>query len=189
MKSQTRVLGIDDAPFRFGDATTDVVGVLLRGKEYVEAVLRTNVEVDGTDATEKLEAMLLGSRYREQVSAVMVDGIALGGFNVVNLARLHDVLGVPVMSVTRDRPDLAGIEAALRKHFDDWERRLVLMQVPLHKVETDHNPVYVGVHGMPPRDAGALVRATTVRGVIPEPIRVAHLVATAYKTGESYGRP
>jgi hypothetical protein len=34
----------------------------------------------------------------------------------------------------------------------------------------------------------SVIRKSTVRGALPEPIRVAHLIVTAFKRGESYGR-
>ncbi|MFQ5911010.1 MAG: DUF99 family protein, partial [Thermoplasmata archaeon] len=33
-----------------------------------------------------------------------------------------------------------------------------------------------------------LIGKSTLRGALPEPIRVAHLIGTAMKRGESYGR-
>jgi hypothetical protein len=189
VKPEARVLGVDDGPFTWGDAEADVVGVLMRGGGYVEAVLRTSVAVDGDDATQRLAELLARSRYLDQVQCVMLDGVCLGGFNVVDLDALHDALGLPVMTVTRDPPDRDAIEAALRKHFPDAERRIALLQRhALHRAETAHNPVWVKCVGLGVEDARALVKQTTVRGALPEPLRLAHLIAAAMKHGESRGR-
>lgn len=190
MKPEVRVLGVDDGPFTWDDAETVVVGVLMRAGSYVEAVMRTRVRVDGDDATQRLIEMLARSRYLEQTQCLMLDGICLGGFNVVDLDALHDALEVPVLTVTRDPPDREAIEAALRKHFPDAERRIALLQRhPLHRVETQHNPVWVKCVGLGLEEARELVKLTTVRGVVPEPLRLAHLIAAAYQNGESRGRP
>ena len=189
MKPEVRILGIDDGPFSWGDATTAVVGVLMRGGSYVEAVLRSQVKVDGDDATMVVANLVARSRYKDAVQVVMLDGVTLGGFNVVDLDALRDTLQVPVLTVTRDPPDRAAIEAALRKHFDDAERRLALLQRhPLERVDTAHNPVWVKRVGLGAEEARDLVRRTTVRGALPEPLRLAHLIAAAYTTGESRGR-
>ncbi|MDD5779140.1 MAG: DUF99 family protein [Candidatus Thermoplasmatota archaeon] len=37
-------------------------------------------------------------------------------------------------------------------------------------------------------EATEILKISIVRGAIPEPIRVAHLIATGIKTGESYGK-
>jgi uncharacterized protein len=190
VKPEVRVLGIDDGPFTWDDPFTDVVGVLMRGGSYVEAVLRGRVQVDGEDATMVVANLVARSRYKDAVQAVMLDGVTLGGFNVVDLDGLHTALEVPILTVTRDPPDRAAIEAALRKHFPaDAERRIALLQKhPLERVATLHNPVWVKAVGLGMDQARDLVRATTVRGALPEPLRLAHLIAAAYKTGESRGR-
>src|SRR3972149_1653226 len=88
----------------------------------------------------------------------------------------------------RRKPDPVAIEKALRGRFADWERRLdILRRRPLLRIETEHKPLYATVAGMEPhelKDAGPRCR---VRGALPEPIRIAHLVATAIVRGESKG--
>ncbi len=188
MKAQARILGVDDGPFRFTDEFVPVVGVVVRAPSYVEAVLTTRVHVDGTDATDVLADAIRRSRYFEGLGLVLLDGAALGGFNVVDVDALHAATDLPVATVTRRRPDPAAIEKALRPRFPDWERRLeVLRRRPLLKVETEHNPLYATVAGMEPHELKEAVKRCTVRGALPEPIRIAHLVATAIVRGESKG--
>lgn len=189
MKGQIRVLGVDDAPFKFSDGTALVIGVVVRLPNYVEAVMRTSVEVDGTDATAQLEALVRRSRYREQFKALLLDGIALGGFNVVDLDALYAALKLPVVTVTRDRPNLPKIRAALEKYFPDAPQRYrTLTQHPPHPVRTAHQPIYVSAVGMTMPEAAELVARATVRGSIPEPLRLAHLIARGVVRGESVGR-
>ena len=87
MKPNVRILGIDDAPFRFGDAETEAVGVVVRAPSYVEGVMMTHVAVDGRDATARLAAMIGRSRYRANLALVLLDGAALGGVTGVDIAR------------------------------------------------------------------------------------------------------
>ena len=49
-------------------------------------------------------------------------------------------------------------------------------------------PIYVSAAGIGMRELAEAIRLCTVRGAIPEPIRIAHIVATAVKKGESHGR-
>jgi len=190
LKSQIRILGIDDGAFSFDDEKTAVVGVAMRLPSYVEGVMVTDVEVDGElDATEKLVEMISASRYLDGLKLIIIDGIALGGFNVVNIERLHDRLGVPVATITRDEPDFEEIKAALKKHFKDWELRLAMMKkVDICKVETEHSPIYVGRVGIGARELKEILAMATVKGALPEVLRVAHLIATAISKGESRGR-
>ena len=48
--------------------------------------------------------------------------------------------------------------------------------------------IYVQRVGLSTREAAGLVRATTLHGNLPEPLRLAHLIAGAYVTGQSRGR-
>ena len=189
MKPNVRVLGIDDAPFAFGDAETEVVGVVVRAPNYVEGVMMTRVAVDGRDATARLAAMIGRSRFRDNLALVLLDGAALGGFNVVDIDALQAETGVPIATVTRNEPDGAAIEKALRARFADADDRLgVLRRHELRKVETKHKPLYVSCAGIGPREVAEAIQKCTVRGALPEPIRIAHIVATAIKKGESHGR-
>ncbi|MGI0148527.1 MAG: DUF99 family protein, partial [Thermoplasmata archaeon] len=119
---------------------------------------------------------------------VLLDGAALGGFNVVDLDALHAATGVPVATVTTKEPDPGSMEKALRARFEDADERLaVVRRHKLSKIPTAHSPLHVACVGMGTRDLADAIRRCTVRGSLPEPLRIAHLVATAIKKGESRG--
>jgi len=189
VKKHIRVLGIDDAPFRFEGEKVLVVGVVMRLPGYLEGVMRTECSVDGDDANSSLEQMISRSRFREQFKLVMLDGVALGGFNVIDIDRLHERTGIPVATVTRDHPDMDRIEDALRKYFDDWRTRLELIRRhPLHEVPTDHKPLFVSIVGISLPEAQQIISQSIVRGAYPEPLRMAHIIASGMVKGESRGR-
>jgi endonuclease V-like protein UPF0215 family len=189
MKPHVRVLGIDDSAFSFDEEEVVVVGAVVRLPSYLEGVLKTTVEVDGSDATERLIEMIGGSRYGENLAAVLIDGVALGGFNVIDIVSLHSRLGTPVVTVTRDRPDLESMKKAMKAKFQDWERKFeMISSTELHEVETEHKPLYVQAIGEDLQNVREIITKSTVLGALPEPIRMAHLIATAIKTGESHGR-
>ena len=189
MKPKSRFLGIDDGPFRFSDETVPVVGVVVQAPSYIEGVMTTIAEVDGRDATERIATMIAGSRYRAGLAMVLLDGTAVGGFNVIDVDALHREVGLPVVTITREKPDLTAIETALRRRFDDWEDRLERMhRHPLEAIRSTHGSLwssFVGTERTIVREALAL---TTVRGVLPEPLRIAHLIAAGIVRGESRGR-
>lgn len=189
MKRQIRVLGIDDSPFKFGDEKTSVIGVVMRIPSYIEAVLRTEVMVDGDDACEKLKDMINSSRYKEQLKMVMLDGVALGGFNVVDIKELYEEIHLPIITITREEPDFDAMETALKEHFDDWQKRLdVIKMGELVTLKTAHKPIFIKFVGTQLEDVRSVIDQSTIRGALPECIRVAHLIASGIKTGESYGR-
>mgnify|MGYP006281227215 FL=1 len=189
MKSEIRILGLDDAPFTFTDSSTDVVGVIMRGNHYLEGVLHDTISVDGSDATTVCERMITKTRHVKQLKAILFDGATMGGFNVIDIERIYETTKVPVITVTRKKPDFEKIELALKKHFSDWENRLNLLEKGrLQKIQTSHNPLYIKCLGISLAEAKEIITLATIRGVVPEPLRVAHIIASGISRGESYGK-
>lgn len=189
MKEQIRVLAIDDGPFTFEDSSADIVGVLTRGSSYIEAVLRDEVEVDGTDSTEKIIGMISNSKYLEQIGLVLLDGGAFGGFNVIDIQGIRYELEVPVITVTRKSPDFNAISKALEGHFEDWGSRFeTLSKGDIEEVVVNNIPVYVKLAGISLNDAKTVLRRLTIQGAIPEPLRLAHIIATILKRPVSSGK-
>jgi uncharacterized protein len=187
LKQLIRVLGIDDGPFKFSDEFVPIVGVVMRGG-YLDGVMRSQVKVDGDEATEVVLEIINKSRYKEQVRVLMLDGVALGGFNVVDLHEVHERTGIACISITRDRPDYKAMEKVLRTKFKDWERRWAIVgREDLMSVDTGHKPIYFRAHGLDNNEAKRLIVRSILRGALPEPLRVAHIIATALVKGESKG--
>ena len=131
VKRQVRVLGIDDSPFTFQSKRALVVGVVARLPMYIEGIMRTEVDVDGTDANDAVIEMVRRSRYREQIRLIMFDGVAVGGFNVVDIDHIYRESGIPCATVTRSLPDIERMESALRTYFPDWKERIKRDQAAL----------------------------------------------------------
>lgn len=189
LKRQVRILGIDDSPFDFRCEKALVVGVVARLPMYIEGIMRTEVQVDGSDANEAIIAMVGRSRYREQLRLILFDGVAVGGFNVVDINKIHRETGIPCATVTREMPDFERMEAALQAHFPDWEERLkVIKRNPLFKVGPRKRSIYATIAGMDAETLELILKECTVQGRLPEPLRIAHLIASAMVRGESHGR-
>ena len=189
MKNQIRILGIDDSPFTFKDKRCRIIGVVMRGGEYIEAVLSDIVNIDSLDSTDKVVKMIKSTRHNKQLKAVLLDGVALGGFNIIDIEKIYENTRIPAITVTRDKPNIEKIKNALKKHFKDWEKRFDLINKgELFKIKTKHNPIYIKCAGICADEAKEIIKISTIRGVIPEPIRVAHLVASGITRGESYGK-
>jgi len=81
------------------------------------------------------------------------------------------------------------IKKALKINFKDWKKRLELMQNgELLELETKHKPIYVKKIGLNKKETKEIINLSRIRGVLPEPIRVAHIIASGIKRGESYGK-
>ena len=182
IKNEIRVLGIDDGRFvPRTKGTVEVVGVVYRGGYWFEGVMRTEITIDGMDATEKLAAMIKNSAYYGEIRVIVLDGVTFAGFNVVDINELSCRVDLPVMSVAREKPDLEEIRSAL-KNLPDFEKRwqAMLNAGELFEVETRNgeNPVYVQTAGFLREDAVKILKRTSTRSNIPEALRVAHIIAS-----------
>lgn len=165
-----------------------VVGVVTRGASYVEGVLSTAVSIDGNDATRKLAEVITASRFRRMVRAVFLNGVTMGGFNVINLDLLHDQIGIPLVAIVRDQPHETASADALRKHFPDAALRLeVLGRQQPKPVRNGAFKVWCTWRGVTAEDVKGLLEASTMRGAIPEPLRLAHVIASGIARGHSRG--
>lgn len=185
MKLEARVIGIDDGPFvKRKDKKVLIVGVLYRGGNFPDGVLSTKATVDGTDATTVIAKMINKSKFRPQLQAILLKGVAVGGFNVIDLDKLYHLTKRPVIVVVRDYPDFDKIYRALRMLGKKKEIKLI-KQLPL---PTKVGQLYVQYVGTDLETVKELLRVTCTRALIPEPLRVAHLIAAGIVKGESRGR-
>lgn len=188
IKQEIRILGIDDSPFpSHTKESVMIIGTVFRAGNWLDGVLSTYIQGDGTDATEKISEMVLNSRNIGQLGVIMLDGITFGGFNLVNIHELFESTGIPVIVIMRRMPDFEGIKNAL-KRFPDWKNRWanVLEAGEVHKVD-GKEPIYMQISGLEKEDALEIVKISTTRSAIPEPLRVAHIIAAGVMTGESRG--
>jgi uncharacterized protein len=182
----SHVVGFDDAPF----ARTHRGDVLIVGAVYaghrLDGVLSARVRRDGANATRVIAECVQRSRFLPQLHAVLLQGIAVAGFNVVDVHALHRVLGLPVLVVARRRPDLAAIRRALFDHVRGGARkwRLIERAGPMEPLAG----LYVQCIGIAPLPAATLLRRLAINSVVPEPLRTAHLIAGGVTTGESTSR-
>jgi endonuclease V-like protein UPF0215 family len=173
-------MAVDDGPFKFGDQASLLVGLVVRGAGYLEAVYTSSVNVDKLDATHAVVQLVKGSRQLPQLKAVLLDGLTMAGFNVVDIESLHSATDVPVLTVVDKVPDPEAIRSALKAKFTDWEERYRLISAPeTHTVDLpDGGTLTCHMVGMDVGEARELLRVTTLRGHLPEAMRMAHLVAS-----------
>ena len=180
---RVRMLGIDDGPFRRASrGPVLVVGAVYSGGEF-EGLLSTRVRQDGWNATSRLLQMIRGSKFHAQLHLVLLDGITLGGFNVVDLPRLADELLLPCAAVMRRSPDLPAVRRALAR-LPGTQRRLRLVERagPIHEAGS---VLCFQVAGADPEPVRQALLASLLHGQVPECLRGAHLIASGLATGES----
>jgi endonuclease V-like protein UPF0215 family len=182
----SHLVGFDDGPFpRAHRGDVPVVGCVFSEATFT-GVVSGKVRRDGRNATEALARLVTASKWAPQLQLVMLQGIALAGFNVVDLAALHGLTGLPVLVVARRAPDLPAIRDALFARVPGGARkwRLVEAAGPMEPCAG----VFVQRAGLSLDAAAEVIARTALHGRVPEPLRAAHLVAGGAWGGESRGR-
>ena len=186
MLQHPHVLGIDDAPFRKTQAhEVPVVGVVMEGAALVEGVALTSFPVDGAGATAFFADWIRDLRWHASLQAVVLGGITICGLGVVDLPELAVRTGVPAIAVTRKSPSVGELEGALEA-AGLADRLPILERCPPDR--RLRRGLYVRSAGVDEEAADALVRATLSKGLMPQPLRVAHLIGAALVTGSSRGK-
>lgn len=182
VKPEIRVLGIDDGVFTpHSKELVDVVGVVFRGGYWLDGFMHTRVQVDGMDAADKLADMITRSPHYLQLRVVMLNGVTLAGFNIVDIKNLHEKVRLPIVAVTRDKPNFDDIKKALQNLPETEKRWKAIEQAgKMIRVYTreGEEPIYVHVAGISEETAKRILKSTATRSNIPEALRVAHIIAS-----------
>ena len=184
-KRKIRAIGFDDAPFIRGSKDpVNFAGVVCAGTRF-EGMLWGEVEADGWDSTDRISQLLLNSKFLPQLHIVLLDGICLGGFNVIELPKLADRLGIPCVSVMRKMPDMTKIDRALTR-LPQKQKRLEIIRSAgsIHQ----YPPFYFQVCGASAPTIADVLTNLTNCGNVPEALRLAHLIGSAIIKGESGDR-
>jgi len=183
-KQEIRVIGFDDGHFnKFKDKETWIVGSVFRGGSFLEGILSAKISVDGNDSTQTLAAMINKCKFKPQLQAIFLDGIAVAGFNIVDIQKLSKGTRIPVIAVMRKRPNVKTIHAALEK-IGKKEKITVLEKAgPIHSA----GKIFIQISGISLEKATALLPIVCTRSNIPEALRIAHIIASGITLGESRG--
>ncbi len=180
------LLGIDDGPFdKDADAATPIVGVVMEGADLVEGVAVTRFPIDGDGVTDFLARWTTGLRFRPGLQGIVLGGITIAGLAVVDVQRLSEETGLPVLVMNRKDPRNHRLAGALES-AGLADRLEVVNRTPASTAVSDG--LYLACAGASHEQAARLVEATRRKGEMPEPLRLAHLIASALVRGESRGR-
>ena len=174
------MLGVDDGRFNpHTEGNVLVVGVVFRGGCWLDGVMHTNISIDGFDATEKIASMINGSPHCKQLRLIMLNGITFAGFNLVDIKKLCYFTNLPVIALTGDKPDLKAIHEALGNLSKTEERwKTVLDAGQIREITSRGKKLYIVLAGISLVDARKIVKLTATRSSFPEPLRVAHFIAS-----------
>jgi uncharacterized protein len=181
----SNIIGVDDCPFEKshrGDVR--IVGTAF-ARTHLQGVLTGRVRRDGANATARITEMIGQSKYTQATQLVMLQGVAVAGFNVIDAHTLSRNLGLPVLIVARRQPRFHQIKSALERVPGGTRKWALIERLGAMQAVSG---VFVQCVGLSLDEAQEVIRNSTLQGNIPEPLRAAHLIAGAMATGQSRGR-
>ena len=176
-KKGLRGLAIAES-FRQEDERSTLAGVVMRRDFIIDGFVFGQATIEGDDATEAILQMYK-KLNRDDISFVMISGLIISMYNIVDIKRIWAELKMPVIGVTFE--DSEGIEDAIRFHFPDSYQSKIQEYHKLGKrikilLHTGHE-LFLRIEGCTIQETKNLLNAFTLQGSIPEPLRVAQMLA------------
>lgn len=176
-KKGLRGLAIAES-FRQEDKRSTLAGVVMRRDFIIDGFVFGQATIEGDDATEAILQMYK-KLNRDDISFVMISGLIISMYNIVDIKRIWAELKMPVIGVTFE--DSKGIEDAIRFHFPDSYQSKIQEYHKLGKrikilLHTGHE-LFLRIEGCTIEETKNLLDSFTLQGSIPEPLRVAQMLA------------
>ncbi|HDD46203.1 MAG TPA: DUF99 family protein [Candidatus Aenigmarchaeota archaeon] len=185
VKREIRIIGWDDSAFDFSNNTTFIIGVIFRAGVWMDGVIFKEIHIDGFDVTEKIIEAVLETKHYDQLRLIMLSGITFGGFNVADIKEISKETELPVVVIIRNMPDIEAMKRALSK-MEGYEIRLKALKnagkiFPIeinNKIIKKKGIIYYQLYNIKRREAEEIIRLTCVHSLIPEPLRIAHIIGS-----------
>ena len=176
-KKGLRGLAIAES-FKQNSKKSILVGVVMRRDFVIDGFVFGNSTITGDDATEKI-LQLYDELRRPDISYVLISGLIISLYNVIDIKKIYQSLKIPIIGLTYH--ESKGIENSIKKHFPysyntkikNYQNLEKRKKITLH-TSTD---VFVRKEGCTYEEVNHLLDELTLQGSLPEPIRVAQLLA------------
>lgn len=185
-KKGTRVLGVSES-FVKTDEKSIVVGVVMRGDMRIDGFGVCQPTVGGLDSTDKLIEMFENMK-RMDIRSWLLGGSMVSWFNMINIEHLHNRTSIPVVCVTYNPSE--GVEQYVKEYFpEDWKVRMQMVEETGERIKImlkNEHEIFINHSGVSVKEATQLVELFTLDGRIPEPIRIARLLAQSIRRDLSF---
>jgi len=178
-KRGIRVLGIAES-FRKTSASSTLAGIVMRRDLVIDGMVFGNVTIEGNDSTQNILSMYR-SLKRNDINCIMLDGLIISMYNIIDGQELRENTNVPVIAITFK--DSEGLEDTIQHRFSNdsklkLEQYRKLGQRDKILLKTGKT-LFVRHWGLSSKEASTIIDSFTLQGSIPEPIRIAKLAARA----------
>jgi endonuclease V-like protein UPF0215 family len=178
-KRGLRVLGIAESFVKGVSSRSVLAGVVMRGDQFlIDGFGVTTLTVGGMDGTVGV-LKLFNDLDRSDINILMLNGCVISWYNVIDLEGLFTQLSLPLICVTYEESE-EGLEKYFKENFDDWEHRIAVYKKngprDKMKLHTEHY-IYIRAYGMETKEAQVILDRFVLQGAVPEPLKVARLLA------------
>jgi len=186
MKDNPIILGIDDATFELKTSvkTTQLIGVVCQGIRLVN-VMRTEIQIDGDNATEKLIELV--RENEKHVQFILTHSITFGGFNLINLNTIYNELKKPIIAINDRKVDIDSVIKAIKDKFPNTYKQKISNIVEAGnlfytQIETAGglSDIYFHSKGIEINKVDSLLQKICIDSKLPECIRIAHLIGRIF---------
>jgi endonuclease V-like protein UPF0215 family len=186
-KRGVRVLGMAES-FLSTRPSSRLAGVVMRKDLRIDGFGFTRISVGGDDATEGILKIFRGLE-RSDVNALLLNGSVISWFNIVDLDLVSEETGLPVISLTYEESE--GLEGYIREYFPHPQEKIDMYRKlgprEPFRLKTGFD-VYARFLGATAEETRGLLNSFTLDGKVPEPLRVARLLARSISKEQTNGK-
>jgi len=178
-KKGLRGLAIAES-FRQNSTRSILSGLIMRRDFVIDGFVFGSATLEGNDATDQILHMY-EELSRFDISYLILSGLIISMYNIVDVKKLHDSLQIPIIGITYNESD--GIEDAIKHHFpksfeskiNEYKKLGKRERITLH---TSYD-LFVRYEGCTIYEVKQLLNELTLQGSVPEPLRVSRLLANS----------
>ncbi|MGC2599506.1 MAG: DUF99 family protein [Nitrososphaeraceae archaeon] len=176
-KKGIRVLGLAES-FNQKDLSSNWSGIVMRRDLVVDGVSFGSSTIEGNDATDNIVNMWK-KLDRNDIGCIFLDGLVVSMYNIIDGRSICEITGLPVVAITFR--DSKGLEGSIRYHFctqsTDRIRRYNMLGDREPVLLKTGKKIFIRYWGSSYEIVTTLLNSFTLQGSIPEPIRLAKLIA------------
>lgn len=174
-----KIIACDDGKVKKFDQRSTLVACISYNEIWPVDIRLNYVHTDGLDATSILSYMIKEIANNNK-GIVLLDSITIAGFNLISLPGLYKLTGFPSIVIYNYKPSLSRINSALIPNFGDSDIREKILSILKNskKIKTNKGILYIVNWGVNNDDAKLIINSLQHYSRIPEPLRVAHMIAS-----------
>ncbi len=177
-KKGIRALAVAES-FKKTDKQSILVGVIMRSDLVIDGIIFDKTTVRGDDATDTI-IRLYDNLQRDDINLIMLDGLIISMYNIIDIDIVYKEIKKPIIAITFEESE--GLDEHTKREFRDHNKKLEAYRKLGERSKLLLNTgyiIYVRSKGIDLEDSRRVINKFLLQGAIPEPIRVAKLIARA----------